>query len=319
MNQIVVNETKSIIADLANRYGMEKAHFEKVMMATVMPSKVEVSREQFVAFLSVAKEYDLNPWTKEIYAFPAKTGGIQPIVSIDGWMRIINGHKQFDGMVFKDIKDDKGRVTAIEAIIYRKDRQHPVTVTEYLEECKRNTEPWNKWPIRMLRHKATIQCARYAFGFSGIYDQDEVERLVDVTPPTPKQNIELSNHFMGSGSSEKIEHKPQLDTLLKQANRQQPEPVVKQSLTPEPTVSERETVEPPLPLEEKPRPVFIRINSDSVSYPNSIDHQRLVDVLREMLPAEIQGFKEDNAGAFPLLKQHMDGNQWNEFNKLIGV
>lgn len=256
MNQAVVNETKSIIADLANRYGMEKTHFEKVMMATVMPAKVEVSREQFVAFLSVAQEYDLNPMTKEIYAFPAKTGGIQPIVSIDGWMRIINGHKQFDGMIFKDIKDDKAKVVAIEAIIYRKDRQHPITVTEYMDECKRNTEPWNKWPIRMLRHKAVIQCARYAFGFSGIYDQDEVERFVDVTPPTPKQNIELNNHFMGSGSSEKIEHKPQLDTLLKQANRQQPEPVSGKNAQTESvgvsdkpaTVSEKEMVEQPLPL-----------------------------------------------------------------------
>ncbi|OPB31163.1 hypothetical protein [Bartonella sp. AR 15-3] len=29
----------------------------------------------------------------------------------------------------------------------------------------------------MLRHKAVIQCARYAFGFSGIYDEDEAERI----------------------------------------------------------------------------------------------------------------------------------------------
>jgi hypothetical protein len=38
----------------------------------------------------------------------------------------------------------------------------------------------------MLRHKAMIQCARLAFGFVGIYDQDEAERIVvDVTPPAP--------------------------------------------------------------------------------------------------------------------------------------
>jgi len=29
-----------------------------------------------------------------------------------------------------------------------------------------------------LRHKALIQAARLAFGFSGIYDQDEAERIV---------------------------------------------------------------------------------------------------------------------------------------------
>jgi len=31
----------------------------------------------------------------------------------------------------------------------------------------------------MLRHKALIQCARLAFGFAGIYDQDEAERFVE--------------------------------------------------------------------------------------------------------------------------------------------
>jgi hypothetical protein len=36
----------------------------------------------------------------------------------------------------------------------------------------------------MHRHKALIQCARIAFGFVGIYDQDEAERIIekDVTP-----------------------------------------------------------------------------------------------------------------------------------------
>jgi recombination protein RecT len=33
----------------------------------------------------------------------------------------------------------------------------------------------------MLRHKAMIQCARLAFGFGGIYDSDEAERIVEAT------------------------------------------------------------------------------------------------------------------------------------------
>jgi hypothetical protein len=32
----------------------------------------------------------------------------------------------------------------------------------------------------MLRHKAMIQCARLAFGFGGIYDQDEAERIAEI-------------------------------------------------------------------------------------------------------------------------------------------
>jgi hypothetical protein len=61
--------------------------------------------------------------------------------------------------------------------INRKDRAHPIEVTEYFSECKRNTQPWTVSPKRMLRNKAFIQCARLAFGFAGIYDPDEAERI----------------------------------------------------------------------------------------------------------------------------------------------
>lgn len=136
---------------------------------------------EFVALVIVANEYGLNPLTKEMYAFPQKGGGIVPLVSVDGWIRIMNGHKEFDGIEFDDIADDEGKLLAIEAVIYRKDRTRAIKVTEYLDECKRNTEPWNKSPARMLRHRALIQCARIAFGFSGIYAEDDAE-VGDIGP-----------------------------------------------------------------------------------------------------------------------------------------
>lgn len=180
MNDIVTKEPPSIIQDMATRFGMDKRAFEATLKATVVPANV--SNEQFAAFLLVAKQYNLNPITKEIYAFPAKSGGIQPIVGIDGWCNIINSHPQLDGIEFDDVKDANGTLTAIACKIFRKDRSHPITAIEYLSECKRGTEPWKQWPARMLRHKALIQAARYAFGFSGIVDPDEAERMVDVTP-----------------------------------------------------------------------------------------------------------------------------------------
>ena len=38
----------------------------------------------------------------------------------------------------------------------------------------------------MLRHKALIQAARYAFGLGGIYDPDEGERIKEMIDITPK-------------------------------------------------------------------------------------------------------------------------------------
>ena len=162
-----------VVAKMAERFDMQPAEFERTVRSTVCPQNI--TNEQFVAFLMVAKEYSLNPITKQIYAFPSK-GGIVPIVSIDGWLRIINEHPQFDGMEFVDNVVD-GKLMSITCRMYRKDRARPTEVTEYMGECIRGTDTWKQWPARMLRHKATIQAARYAFGLAGIYDEDEAQRI----------------------------------------------------------------------------------------------------------------------------------------------
>lgn len=165
------------LAQVANRLSVSESELQNIVMNTVMPANKQVSNEQFISFIAVANEYKLNPLVKEIYAFPTQGGGIQPIVSIDGWLRIINSHKDFNGMTFKDNLDDSGKLISVTCSIFKKGIEHPVQVTEYMSECSRNTDPWKKWPARMLRHKAAIQGGRYAFGISGIIDPDEAERF----------------------------------------------------------------------------------------------------------------------------------------------
>jgi len=221
----------SVIGALATQHGMEKDHFEAALKATVVPAGI--NQAQFAAFCMVAKQYNLNPLTKEIYAFPAKGGGIVPIVSIDGWCNIINSNNALNGIDFED-KHEEGKLVSITCIIHRKDREYPVKCTEYMSECDRQTEPWKKWPARMLRHKALIQCARYAFSLSGIYDQDEAERMdmVDVTPmvtdpetgaqikalPTPFKNHKERQTFSGKmeGGINNCESLEELERYVKE-------------------------------------------------------------------------------------------------------
>lgn len=193
MTQQLAQAKQSPISALAARLNINEQEMQGIVMNTLMKAKgnngAQVSNEEFVTFLAIANEYKLNPLTKEIYAF-ANRGAIQPIVSIDGWLKIINQHPQFDGMEFEDSLDANGQLSAITCRIYRKDRNRPIEVTEYLAECQGTSEPWKKWPARMLRHKAAIQAARYAFGLSGIVDPDEAERIEsvaerDVTPARP--------------------------------------------------------------------------------------------------------------------------------------
>jgi phage recombination protein Bet len=168
----------SVWARLAERNGMDPRAFEMSLRETILPDKyAKASSATIAAFLIVADQYKLNPFTKEIFAFETRGGGIMPIVSIDGWYKIANSHPKFDGWEHEDERDEGGHVVSTTVKMHRKDRAHPTVVTEYMSECARNSEPWKKWPARMLRHKAFIQAARAAFGFAGIYDPDEGERI----------------------------------------------------------------------------------------------------------------------------------------------
>lgn len=163
----------SLVARMAERFGVDPDKMLTTLKATAF--KGDVSNEQMMALLVVAEQYGLNPWTKEIYAFPDSRNGIVPVVGVDGWLRIVNSQPEFDGFEFDEADDGAW----IKCTIYRKDRQHPTSAKEWLSECKRDTGPWKSHPRRMLRHKALIQCARIAFGFGGIFDQDEAERIVE--------------------------------------------------------------------------------------------------------------------------------------------
>ncbi len=179
----IPNKSNSVLVRLGTRFGIDPDKMLGTLKATAF--KGDVSTEQMLMLLVVAEQHNLNPFTKEIYAFPSRAG-IVPIVSVDGWARIINESPQFDGMDFEyGPAAENGIPESVECKMYRKDRSHPVCVTEFFAEVNRNTDPWKSHPRRMLRHKAMIQCARLAFGFAGIYDEDEGERVreaIDVTP-----------------------------------------------------------------------------------------------------------------------------------------
>ncbi len=184
-------------AKLGERFGMEGDGRELVQVLKSTAFKGEVTDAQMAALMVVANQYGLNPFTRELFAFPDKNNGIVPVVGVDGWSRIINSHPQFDGIEFHHADEfvtmpgAKPAPDWIECHIYRKDRSRPVVVREYLDEVYRApfkgkygdvTGPWQTHTKRFLRHKAMIQCARLAFGYGGIYDQDEAERIVEAQP-----------------------------------------------------------------------------------------------------------------------------------------
>lgn len=211
-------QPRGVVAEMADKFGMRADAFELMVRATCSPAPkrgeeaVPLTREEFAAFMLVASHYDLNPLTREIYAYPKRGGGVVPIVSVDGWLNLINRQPTCDGFDIIANMNAQGALVSYTCTMYRKDRSHPIVVTEYLSECVRETEPW-KMKHRMLRHKALIQAGRYTFGFAGIYDEDEAERIAGEParetrkPPVPPALI--------------IEHKPgvQMATIEGAADR----------------------------------------------------------------------------------------------------
>ena len=199
MNAPARTETKSLVVKFADRYAVDPNKMLSTLAATAFKQRdgSAPSNEQMMSLLVVADQYKLNPFTREIYAFPDKQNGIVPVVGVDGWSRIINSHPQFDGMEFRysdTTTTPPGSKSPchewVECVMYRKDRGRPVVVREYLDEVYRapfkkqgrNGEyqvdgPWQTHTKRFLRHKAMIQCARLAFGFVGIFDDDEAHRI----------------------------------------------------------------------------------------------------------------------------------------------
>jgi phage recombination protein Bet len=203
------------IAKLAGMLSIDTKEFEQAIRRTIC-GPAEMNDAQISAFLIVASEYRLNPLTRQVFPIKAKNGQILPVVSIDGWLRIINEHPDFDGMEFRDNMEG-GRLVSITCRMFRKGRSRPTEVTEYMVECMRSTDPWQKWPARMLRHKATIQAARYAFGLAGIYDPDEAERIgikdmgtinvetgeITPPPPPPDSKAEAAKDVLRKGKKDK--------------------------------------------------------------------------------------------------------------------
>lgn len=199
----------SLAAKFAERFSVDEKEVFNILKSTAFKQRdgKPPSDEQMTALMIVADQYGLNPFVKEIYAYPDKSNGIVPVVGVDGWSRIMNEHPQMDGIEFRYSEEttQHKKKTAhvwIEAIITRKDRSKPIVVREYFDEVVREANfatPWDSHPKRMHRHKAEIQCARIAFGFAGIYDEDEAERIAekDITDQvsrvdTPAEQAQVS-------------------------------------------------------------------------------------------------------------------------------
>lgn len=178
----------SLVRVAAAEYQMEPAAFLETLKKTIFPGG-NATNEQMAAFIAVAHQYRLNPFLKEIHAFPTKGGGIIPVVGIDGWVSLINRQPELEWIKLEEVNAEDGTPFCVTCTIKRRDRAEPLGVTEYYAECRRDTDPWRQMPHRMLRHKAMKESGRYSFGFGGIQDEDEARDVLTREAQTERPAI----------------------------------------------------------------------------------------------------------------------------------
>lgn len=187
------DQLKTLVGRLAAQYGVDSDKFYKTLAGSVFAQNQRdrngavqaksPTPEEMMALLAICERYQLDPFTRQIYAF-SNRGKIVPIVSIDGWLSIINRQPDYDGLEVEESERmvEIGGVKVPEFCrvrIFRKSLSRPITISEYASEVFVNAnDVWKKFPRRMLRHKAIIQAARVAFSISGIYDRDDAESIV---------------------------------------------------------------------------------------------------------------------------------------------
>ena len=179
-----------LIKSVASELGVDQNTLHEVLSKSILPTGTK--QEHLVAFLTIAKQFKLNPVTKEIWAFPDNKGGITTSISVDGYIKIMNNHPQFERIEFGREADEKGHPISFTARIYRKDRKYPTEVTEYFSDCFVETNKnWKKSPNKMLRWAAMKQCVRLCFGITGLGGEfDETGETIEPDPPDNEPFIE---------------------------------------------------------------------------------------------------------------------------------
>ena len=183
----------SLLRRYADRMGVAPEQLYATLLKVIFKRSEAVREEELLAFLLVCEKYGLDPFLKEIYPTLTQKQGLLPVVSVDGWLRLLHRQDDFDGLSI-EFSDEKTTVELVDRMsgkyavtaptkcrvaIHLKNKSYPVTIEEHFAEVVRPTDPWRTHPCRMLRHKAVIQCIRVAYSFGGIYDADEAGAIAE--------------------------------------------------------------------------------------------------------------------------------------------
>lgn len=172
----------------------------------------DCNNAEFVMFMELVARYELDPFARQIFAAKmggrdGAKGGVAIIVGRDGFLTIANRNPEFRGMrslpvyekdTFKRTADgrivhefdgvpgteQRGKLMGAWAEVYR-DGREPVffyaPLDEYEPKSASSFSPWSKQRSAMIKKCAEANALRIAFQITGLYDEAEMDRAIEVT------------------------------------------------------------------------------------------------------------------------------------------
>lgn len=153
-----------------------------------------VTDQEVVMFLQLAKYQKLNPFLNEAYLVKFGSQPAQIIVSKEAFMKRAENHPQYDGMkagivVERNgeivelpgaLKLDKDKLIGAWAKVFRKDRKEPTEIQIELKEFNKGQSTWKSMPNTMIRKTAIVNALREAFpeALGSMYtEEDQTAKL----------------------------------------------------------------------------------------------------------------------------------------------
>jgi hypothetical protein len=159
------------VQQAAKRSGLRYPSFVQQLVSTAFASLTFWQQTDVERLLWLADRLGLDPLAKELIAIESEETfpkAIAFMITLDGWVKLLHRHPRFKGMAFEEGPlDEQGYPLWMSCTLYWEGFTCPWVVKEWAQEHRSLHELWLRYPRRMLRHKALIQCARLALGVGG--------------------------------------------------------------------------------------------------------------------------------------------------------
>lgn len=150
--------------------------------------------QEFSLYMYLAKKYELDPMTRQIWCVKYGTAPAAIFTGRDGFLSIAHRSGKFNGMQSDAIRKDNmpdGALVGARCTVWRTDMTNPFVVEVSLKEYNTGKSNWVKMPETMIKKVAESQCLRRAFDISGLYAPEEMDNVqatpASVVAPAPQR------------------------------------------------------------------------------------------------------------------------------------